>query len=936
MPRIRVSWCRKSAPTATLTASNDERSSAPNHHIPFPNSAAKMKMEEPADTEVPGPHSRLRRSPVKIKHSPSPELLPPPSKTSPAEKSRRHRALCRLLHARGWSIAEITRHTSMSGGTISRAVKNVHDTGRVVNGARVYEQNRDDEAADGQLVDGEKLAELIELEQGLGIGVPVECESDSNSDSDSEPPLAMAVVGRQPAARSQSFSPRIVEEDLDTTPTPNSSETRQRQRRALCRILHKRGWPKSDISKKAKIPPATIFDAIRNVLRTRSGIQSPRDDEALDEQVVDDEILQRMLGLESSIDKLNTTSQTSSSRPKLGPPGRRMDQSNTLTTGRPRLAKFPKLELAERALCRILRDEHHWKLNEIAFALGRPRLGGRSPIFNAVHNRPRRESGQEVTDDPSKDYDYVDRRLLAKLVDEASRNSAGKQRASTSREVFVEIPKRRPTESTSRAGAGPQRTPRRSAAETPHPYSRGPSARFPSIRAPIPQACVGASTEERYDSRVSVPNLRDFLANVKPTIDLSPLEEIFVARGLRTVQHLKDMNSWKEDDVEKALRRLFGAGCAPGKHEQTKTLLLSTLIFANNPLSTRWISLPIITRTRKRRTPASRRTRTTSAGRRFRPWRRLLTKKAPGPPVNLELEKSCDAAFAAEAIKYNCYGLLGCNFSHAPAEPSQNCRSEISDSQSPQSGPEENSNHQVDGESAIARTPSETKPTSIERKAQKSKYPKLTLPERALCRILYKEYNWVYNAIADALGRPRPGGESPICRAVRNAPRRENRRWVTDDVSKDHDVVDKVLLNKLVNGSNGKNDCAASRARIGRATSSGPSRRGNHPVQGSADSESKYNPTQITPSNKSHAPRTSATSTPTSGRETSLRRFLLRAGVSRKHEALLLNRGIESTGDLKKMRGWPQKEVEDQMKDWFQDDLTDYEVALLRHAICAL
>ncbi|KAF7290453.1 hypothetical protein HMN09_01303600 [Mycena chlorophos] len=516
-----------------------------------------MKIEEPADTQVPGPHSRLRCSPMKPKRSPSPELLPPPpSKTSPAEKSRRDRALCRLLHARGWSIAEITRHTPMSGGTISRAVKNVHDTGRVVNGARVYEQNRDDEAADGQLVDGEKLAELIELEQGLGIGVPVECESDSNSESESEPPLAMALVGRRPAARSQSFSPRIVEEDLDSTTPPNSSETRQRQRRALCRILYKRGWSKSDISKKAKIPPATIFDAIRNVLRTRSGIQSPRDDEALDEQVVDDEIMQRMLALESSNDKLNSESQSSSFGTKSR--RRKMDESNNIA--RPRCSKFPKLELGERALCRILRNEYHWKFNDIAFALGRPRPGGRSPILNAVHGRPRRENGQEVTDDPSKDYDHVDRRLLTKLVGEAPKNSTGPQRARPRRELSVEIPPpKRRIESSSRAGVGPQRTTRRSAAETPHPYSRGHSARFPSIRAPIPQAYVGTTTEE-----ASIPNLRDFLANVKPTIDLSHLEEIFVARGLRTVQHLKDMNSWKEDDVEKALQRLFGAGCAPG------------------------------------------------------------------------------------------------------------------------------------------------------------------------------------------------------------------------------------------------------------------------------------------------------------------------------------------------------------------------------------
>ncbi|KAF7305682.1 hypothetical protein HMN09_00822200 [Mycena chlorophos] len=670
----------------------------------------------------------------------------------------------------------------MSGGTISRAVKNVHDTGRVVNGARVYEQNRDDEAVDEQLVDGEKLAELVELEQGLGIGVPVECESDSNSESESEPPLAMALVGQQQPARSQSFSPRIVEEDLDTTTPPNSSETRQRQRRALCRILYKRGWSKSDISKKAKIPPATIFDAIRNVLRTRAGNQSPRDDEALDEQVVDDEILQRMLGLESSIDKLNTTSQASSSRPKLSPPGRRMDQSNTVTTGRPRLAKFPKLELAERALCRILRDEHHWKLNEIAYALGRPRLGGRSPIFNAVHNRPRRENGQEVTDDPSKDYDYVDRGALA------------------------------------------------------------------------------LNTHLREQPTL---NSMDFIADYHSDADT-------------------------ED---------------PG--------------IAADSDHIRWSSF------------------STSAT--------TLHQDSPGPPVNLELEKSCGAdVTAAEAIKYNCYGLLGCNFSHAPAEPSQNRRSEISDSPSPQSGAEGNFNHQVDGElNAIARTPSETKPTSIERTNWNSKYPKLTRPERALCRILRQEYNWVYNDLASALGRSRPGGHSPICKAVRNVPRRENGQWVTDDVSKDHDVVDKVLLNKLVGGPNGKRDRPPrirqpKESHEPEVVSGGPSRNGHGKLPTQKNVESKYKSTRNMPTKKGHAPRTSTTATPSSGTESSLRRFLLRAGVSRKHEALLSNRGIESTGDLKKMRRWPKDEVQDQLKDWFGDDLTDYEVALLRHAICAL
>nr|GAT53585.1 predicted protein [Mycena chlorophos] len=352
----------------------------------------------------------------------------------------------------------------------------------------------------------------------------------------------------------------------DGLPSPSSARIEEvdegRQHRALCRVLHRRGWIPNQISIRADISTGTVWRAIRNMTETshisKKGVRVHRqhlnrDDETMDEQVVDKTQLQEMLDLECKV--------VGVLRPKLQDKREDDGESKPEANARRPATRLPKLRLsaAERALCRILHGEYQWTLNEISqFAFGRRAVGGSSTISLAVHNAPRRVNGRSgdaiLVDDVSKDHEIVDKSRLARLTKtEVPAAIAAKKGRGTAR-VSIKSPSLRSQGRSSGIRVAPLRVPAGSRAAQGSGPLESPNSDVESEDELFPQA---PTQPEPTTGTGSDMDLTSFLKTVKPNVDLSQYEGLFHRRNIYTVQKLREINEWGETAVKQALRAWF-------------------------------------------------------------------------------------------------------------------------------------------------------------------------------------------------------------------------------------------------------------------------------------------------------------------------------------------------------------------------------------------
>ncbi|KAF7293500.1 hypothetical protein MIND_01128000 [Mycena indigotica] len=266
---------------------------------------------------------------------------------------------------------------------------------------------------------------------------------------------------------------------------------------------------------------------------------------------------------------------------------------------------------------------------------------------------------------------------------------------------------------------------------------------------------------------------------------------------------------------------------------------------------------------------------------------------------------------------------------------------------------------------------SDPRPTGTKQKS----FPKLTHSDRALCRILYHEHNWRLDLVAEAFGQSRPGGKSPLYKAVKNIPSAKGSD--IDDPSRDHEFVNKARLAELLVRSHSPSTHphrrSTSRAKAPRfkpyERSPGKQGKTMHASGKNAADRSQPDPfdcpprshhardadsDRLSPSNSSfrrtgHVGSRAASleKYPTaSSQMPSLFEFLANIGpeidLSDRH-SLFIDRGIDTIAKLRAMKSWDKEDLHGALSDWFHDKVTvksgkytplnDYELVALRQAI---
>ncbi|KAF7291153.1 hypothetical protein MIND_01258500 [Mycena indigotica] len=322
-----------------------------------------------------------------------------------------------------------------------------------------------------------------------------------------------------------------------------SDTAEYRAKRALCRILEGKGWSASDIVRNAGITPGTVYRALKNIREINRVderiIEQGRDDVAQDENCVDKNLLAALIAKYGANRDSGITSPTymaADTDDGTKSSSEQADKSKTM---------LRKLTASERALCRILRQEHHWTFIQLAAALGAPRPGGRSPVCQAVK--------QPGSDDVSKDHEIVDKIQLAKLVThQVSKSPAGKEKQ------YVHSTPNQSDRNTSRFK--PYNTPTRK--KSSHRTVSSIPIASPNIFSPSPPQ-MHATTNHADDCRPESYNahcLAQFLANVRPGINLSSHYDLFIHRGIDTISKIRALKTWEDADLREALLEWFKTG----------------------------------------------------------------------------------------------------------------------------------------------------------------------------------------------------------------------------------------------------------------------------------------------------------------------------------------------------------------------------------------
>ncbi|KAJ7058350.1 hypothetical protein C8F01DRAFT_1371175 [Mycena amicta] len=296
--------------------------------------------------------------------------------------------------------------------------------------------------------------------------------------------------------------------------------------RALCRLLHSRGWTEGKIVKRTRNSAGLVWRALKNCTGTSVGYQPNRDDLALDEQIVDRALLNMLIKTESDVSE-NRDDDAASFVPSESEVDELEDSDAELSKSAPREnssvnvryprvcknrqprsastvarasgKRQPPLNHSDRTLCRILYGRG-WTGDEISQAFGRGRTGGYSAVCNAIKNviGSSPQTTRPGTDDISLDEEIVDKAKLAEFLTKENAHVVA-ARASSRKNT----PKTR---------------------EAPNATS-----------------------------------LKEFLSRVQPEMDLSDRVGLFNLRGIKTVEGLRAALKREDDrDVLEAMRLLFG------------------------------------------------------------------------------------------------------------------------------------------------------------------------------------------------------------------------------------------------------------------------------------------------------------------------------------------------------------------------------------------
>ncbi|KAF7291154.1 hypothetical protein MIND_01258600 [Mycena indigotica] len=330
-----------------------------------------------------------------------------------------------------------------------------------------------------------------------------------------------------------------------------------RAKRALCRILHEKGWSASDITRETGITGGTVYPALKNALELVRMVdgkpvrrtQLDRDDVTQDEKLVDKGLLAFLTANNVNTSRVTNECADASSESE-------QDQSEPDSAPNPAIAKNPTnrtLTASDRALCRIL-HRRYWSYEQIARAFGYRRPGSTSPVYRAVNYYP-------STDDISQDENIVSRARLRELI---------------AREVLHPP-----------VGKGPRvhyvnKSQANTLRHSPHGISASPSpeAQYPEERTGVTSQAFrqvpGPSStypiQTHYYTHYNARNphdrgahtidysLREFLANIRPEIDLSSHLALFLYRGVDTIVKLRAMKNWEDADLREALKDWFQIG----------------------------------------------------------------------------------------------------------------------------------------------------------------------------------------------------------------------------------------------------------------------------------------------------------------------------------------------------------------------------------------
>ncbi|KAF7291152.1 hypothetical protein MIND_01258400 [Mycena indigotica] len=328
-----------------------------------------------------------------------------------------------------------------------------------------------------------------------------------------------------------------------------------RAKRALCRILYMKGWSPAKIIQDTGMADGTVRRALKNTLETTRSkepwLQHDRDDITQDETFVDKNLLADLLaeygtfeshdGDESELDELE--SDTPNPVVIISPkPSSKAHNSPT-----------NKLSASDRALCRILRKDYGWSFNRMATAFGMPRPGGPSPVCQAVN--------QPGSDDVLKDHEIVDKVKLAKLIaNQVSHSAVGKEKQhvpSTPNQSYLNSSRFKPYNTSNRKN--PSR-----AAEYRTVSSIPIAPAKANLFSPSPLQ-ISAHRKNYADSCRPESNnahhlLAEFLANIRPEINLSSRHGLFIHRGIDTVSKLRALKTWEDADLREALGEWFKTG----------------------------------------------------------------------------------------------------------------------------------------------------------------------------------------------------------------------------------------------------------------------------------------------------------------------------------------------------------------------------------------